>query len=398
MSRFDVLVSGSGVAGAVAALGLARAGLQVALIEHAPPPAAAAPDNRRVVALSPASVQILRALGQWPLAPTAAAPYRQMQVQAGLHQVLFDSAAIGAAALGWIVDLHALQQQLWQALPATVQVFAPARIDSSRVESDAVRAVLDDGRVLSARLLVVAEGGRSRLREGAGIGVSGRDYQASALTAQVQSESANPGIAFQRFAPGGPLALLPLADGRSSLVWTRPQAEAERLLGLSAADFIKALEAAGGDRFGRVLALAERQAFPLRLMLAERATAERLVLIGDSAHVVHPLAGLGLNLGLLDAAALIDIVVQAKAQSRDIGASSTMARYAAWRHGDNLLAARLIDRIEQTFGAAGTPMGELATRGLDLVDALPPLKHFFALQAAGWGGRVPQLAQPCSDH
>ncbi|MGD9584774.1 MAG: FAD-dependent monooxygenase [Lysobacterales bacterium] len=394
MSRFDVLVSGSGVVGAVAALGLARAGLEVALIERAPAPAAATlPDNRRVVALSPASVRILSALGQWPLPPTAAAAYRQMQVQAGAHQVFFDQAAVGAAALGWIVDLHALQRQLWQALPATVQVYAPARIDRTWIAADTLHAALDDRQELSARLLIAAEGGRSDLRERAGIGVSGRDYQASALTAQVSSASPNPGIAFQRFARGGPLALLPLADGRSSLVWTRPQAEAARLAELCDAEFIAELESAGGDRFGRVDAVAARQAFPLRLQLAERVSAERLLLIGDSAHVVHPLAGLGLNLGMLDAAALIDVVSQARARSRDIGAASTLARYAAWRHGDNLLAARLIDRIEQTFGGAPTALGELAARGLDLADALAPLKHFFARQAAGWGGRVPQLAR-----
>ena len=398
MNRFDVVVSGSGVVGAVAALGLARAGLRIALVERAPPAIpTAVPANQRVIALAPAGAQILSALGHWPLPSAMASAYRQMQVQAGSHQLGFDPATAGTAALGWIVDLPALQQRLWQALPASVQVFARARIENTRIESSLVAVELDTGPRLSTALLVVAEGGRSALRERAGIAVGGRDYRSSAITALLRTEMINPGIAFQRFGPGGPLALLPLADGRSSLVWTRPQAEAERLLGLSDADFIEPLQAAGGDRFGAVLEVGARQSFPLRLMLAERATAERMVLIGDSAHVVHPLAGLGLNLGLLDAAALVDTLVSARARSRDLGGATTLARYAAWRHGDNLLAARLIDRIEQAFAVSDTPLARTAAHGLDIVQAIGPLRHFFAQQAIGWGGRVPRLARATHD-
>jgi len=398
MSNFDVVISGAGVAGALTALALAAAGLRVAVIERRPPQASAlasapADPNARVVALAPSSVRVLQRLGQWPLAAGSACPYQQMQVCAEDQTLTFDAAMIGDAALGWIVDLAGLQHQLSMALAQQVTVCSPAEIVDVQNQPAQARVLLDDGRWLGTRLLVAAEGGRSDLRERAGIALIERDYHCQALVARLETEQRNPGIAFQRFAAGGPLALLPLADGASSLVWTRPQAHAAALMAAPDAAFIEAVEQAGGERFGKLLSVHCRAGFGLRMALAERSVAERLVLIGDSAHVVHPLAGLGLNLGIWDGAALAEVLTAAQHRGRDLGAATTLARYAAWRDGDNRIAAHWIDRIERSFSGQSGPWSSIARQGLGLVDQSSVLKQFFALQATGWGGRVPALAR-----
>ena len=394
MSRFDVIVSGAGVSGAVTAIALARAGLQVALIERKPPSASVLNPNARVVALAPASVSFLQRLSLWPLPNVSAAAYTRMQVEAGNHRLAFDAADVGTTALGWITDLEVLQQRCWQGLAPAVRVFAPAEIAHVDRGRDDVRVELDDGQRLRARLLVLAEGARSQWRQRLGFNIGERDYAASGVVAQVRCEHANPGIAFQRFGVGGPLALLPLADGRSSIVWTRPRAQAEQWLHADDDALCAALTTASDARFGRVLEVSARAQFPLRMAMADRFAFDRVALIGDTAHVVHPLAGLGLNLGLLDVAALIDVITHAQSKSRDIGGVGSLARYSAWREGDTRIAAGLIDAIERIFGAEASGFQSIAERAVGIVDGLPMLKRFFSMQAAGWGGRIPSLALP----
>ncbi len=393
MTRFDVIVSGAGVAGAASALGLAQAGLQVALIERQWPTDVHTPANTRVIALAPASVRILQRLGLWPLTAQQAAAYTGMQVQARGQELRFDAAAVGEAALGWITDLDALQQRCWDALPPKVRVMAPAKIVEVERLRGELRIELDDGQRLRTRLLVVAEGARSELREQLGFTLQQRDYGASGLVARVRTEQPNPGIAFQRFAAGGPLALLPLHDGSSSIVWTRPTVTAGQWQQADRAELAAALTVASAARFGAVLEVSAPTLFPLRMAIADRFVSERVALIGDSAHVVHPLAGLGLNLGMQDVAALIELVTKAHAIARDIGGVGTLSRYAAWREGDTRIAAGLIDGVERLFGAEPSRVQEAAERGIAVVDALPLLKRFFAMQAAGLAGRVPELAR-----
>jgi ubiquinone biosynthesis UbiH/UbiF/VisC/COQ6 family hydroxylase len=392
MSRFDVLISGSGVAGAAAALGLAQCGLKVGVIERQLPVLEAGETNARVVALAPASVRILQRLELWPLAAGHATPYRRMEVQAGAHELHFDAAAIGETALGWITDLEALQRRCWRALTPAVRVYAPAQIVEVERSAEDVRVELEDGQRLRARVLIVAEGARSELRTRLGFEVQLRDYAASGLVAQVRTAQRNPGIAFQRFASGGPLALLPLHDGTSSIVWTRPTATAREWLQADRRQLAVALTAASAARFGEVLEVSTPALFPLRMAIADRFTAERVVLLGDSAHVVHPLAGLGLNLGMLDVGALVEVLHRAHAAGRDLGSMATLSRYAAWREGDTRIAAGMVDAVERVFGSAPSEFQQLAERGMGIVDALPLLKRFFSMQAAGLAGRVPQLA------
>ncbi len=394
MSRFDVVVSGSGVTGAVAAIGLARAGLKVAMLERQLGAGSARAPNSRVVAIAPASAAVLQRLDLWPLPAALACAYTRMQVDAGSERLDFESASIATDALGWITDLDALQQRCWNALEPAVRVFAPTRIVEVERSQDGIRVELEDGQWLRARLLVIAEGARSETRSQLGFEWTVRDYQSSGLVAQVRTEQANPGIAYQRFAAGGPLALLPLADGRSSIVWTRPTAEATRWLDASDAELTEALSLASGLRFGRVCAIERRALFPLNMAQVDSFARDRVALVGDSAHLVHPLAGLGLNLGMLDVAALIDVVRTAQAANRDIGGNGTLRRYASWREGDTRLAAGMIDVIERVFGDDPSGFQRLGERAVGVVDALPLLKRFFSMQAAGWGGRTPSLALP----
>jgi 2-octaprenylphenol hydroxylase len=391
----DVVVVGGGAVGASAAAALAQSGFDVALIEPNAPIAAGddAPLDARVIALSPASTRFVERLGAWPLAAARAFAYRDMDVRAGDEELRFGRELVAEPALGWIVELRALQARLFDAARSRVAVVHAARVsECARGERDA-RIVLDDGTRLRARLVVSAEGGRSSLREAAGIAVDTRDYQCRAIVAHLTTEQRNSGVAFQRFLKGGPLAFLPIDDGRSSLVWTRPEAEVEALLALDDAAFCHAVSDASGQRFGRVVATTARVAFPLRLQLAQRFHAERLALLGDTAHVVHPLAGLGLNLGLIDAAALVDVLVDARERGRDLGNVATLSRFDSWRRSDTHTAARAIDAIERGFGGDLGRVGSWLSRGLGLVDVLAPAKRFFAAVACGDIGRVPRMAQ-----
>jgi 2-octaprenyl-3-methyl-6-methoxy-1,4-benzoquinol hydroxylase/2-octaprenylphenol hydroxylase len=391
----DVVVVGAGAVGAGVAAALAQASFDVALVEPHPPAAAPAdsPLDPRVIALSPASVRCVERIGAWPLPATRAFAYRDMEVRAQGEVLHFGRELVGEAALGWIVELRALQASLFAAARTRVAaVHASRLVHCERGEHDA-RLELEDGTRLRTRLVVAAEGGRSSLREAAGIAVDVRDYRARAIVAHLTTERPNPGIAFQRFLPGGPLALLPIDGGRSSLVWTRPEADAEALLALDDAAFCAVVSAASDQRFGVVSATSARHAFPLRLQLAQRYHAHRLVLLGDTAHVVHPLAGLGLNLGLIDAAALVDVLAQARARGRDIGSAGSLSRFDSWRRSDTHAAARAIDAIERGFSGDMGRFGNFLSRGLGLVDQLTPAKRFFAAAACGDIGRVPTLAQ-----
>lgn len=392
--RFDVLVVGGGAAGSCAAAALSQRGFAVALVE--PEPIAAveldAPLYSRVVALSPASVRFLERLGAWPLAAGRAFAFRDMEVQSGDHQLSFNHELATESALGWIVELRALQSAVFDVARRTNTRFCPGRVVACRAGAGDATVELADGAVLHARLVVSAEGGKSSLREAAGLNVVTRDYRSRAIVAHLRTEHANFGTAFQRFLPGGPLALLPIDAGRSSLVWTRPEVEALALLELDDAAFCQRVSAASGGRFGRVIDTTARAAFPLRMQLAQRFYAERLALLGDAAHVVHPLAGLGLNLGLIDAAALVDVLVEARIRGRDFGAPTTLSRYDSWRRSDTHAVARLIDVIERGFAKPGA-IERWCSRGLGMVDALVPAKRRIAAAACGNIGRVPSLAR-----
>ncbi|MGD9022134.1 MAG: FAD-dependent oxidoreductase, partial [Lysobacterales bacterium] len=311
--RYDVAIIGAGMVGATLACLLSRAGFSVVLVEAAEPdPFDEGKDvGLRVSAISPGSTAVLAQAGAWKLIETQRhRPYRRMQVEDGEQDepLLFDAPAFNLERLGTIVENALVQWSLWQVLTATalVDLHCPDRLQSLDCSADGARVVLHSGQVISAALVVGADGAGSVVRRLAGIGQEHFAYNQSGLVAVVGKQQANPGVAWQRFMPGGPLAFLPLSDGRSSIVWSRPADEAKRLGSLDNAAFMNELERASSGWLGQVTSCGPRAAFPLAMRLSERYVSRRLVLVGDAAHAVHPLAGQGVNLGLADVAGLAE--------------------------------------------------------------------------------------------
>ena len=387
-ARLDVAVAGGGVVGAACALALARAGLDVALVEARPVPRwlAEQPDLR-VYALAPDNAALLDALGVWPQVVRARAqPYRKMRVwdAGGGDELAFDAATLARDELGWIVENGLLVDRLWAALVAAgVQVHCPARVQGMEQDEAGVRLQLDDGTRLEARVAVAADGGASELRRLAGLDVDAHDYGQRGVVAFIETADPHQETAWQRFLPTGPLALLPFTQGRSSIVWTLPEAEAARVLALDDAAFAVALTDASAARLGRAQPVSERAAFPLRRQLVRQQVAGRVLVLGDAAHVVHPLAGQGVNLGLRDVAALRAEVESAQARRVDWASAHRLQRWARRRRSDNTVSAYAFEGINRLYSNAD-PLAVLA-RGplLGLAGKLPPLTRALWRHAAG---------------
>lgn len=387
-ARLDVAVAGGGVVGAACALALARAGLDVALVEARPVPRwlAEQPDLR-VYALAPDNAALLDALGVWPQVVRARAqPYRKMRVwdAGGGDELAFDAATLARDELGWIVENGLLVDRLWAALVAAgVQVHCPARVQGMEQDEAGVRLQLDDGTRLEARVAVAADGGASELRRLAGLDVDAHDYGQRGVVAFIETADPHQETAWQRFLPTGPLALLPFTQGRSSIVWTLPEAEAARVLTLDDAAFAVALTDASAARLGRAVPVSARAAFPLRRQLVRQQVASRVLVLGDAAHVVHPLAGQGVNLGLRDVAALRAEVESAQTRRVDWASAHRLQRWARRRRSDNTVSAYAFEGINRLFSNAD-PLAVLA-RGplLGLAGKLPPLTRALWRHAAG---------------
>lgn len=397
--RCDIAVVGAGLVGAAAAAALARAGWRVALLEaQAPAPVAPGADvDLRVSAISRASERLLRGLGAWEsVAPERRCPYRGMVVwdAAGTGEVRFDAADLGEPDLGHIVENRALQHALWQAaLAAGVVPYAPATVAALAVAADAATLTLADGRALVARLVVAADGADSKLRALAGFAVEGEAYDQHAVVAHLRPAEPHRAIAWQRFQPGGPLALLPLADGRCSIVWSTTPAHAEQLLALDPAAFGAAVSAGADQRLGAMALESKRARFPLRRQHARRYVDDRLALIGDAAHVVHPLAGQGVNLGFLDAAALAEVLTAARAKGDDPGERAVLRAYERWRHAENEATLQAMDGFERLFGNPSRLMALARNAGMALFDRSGPVKRAVMRRAMGLEGDLPALVR-----
>jgi len=386
----DVIVVGGGVVGAACALALADAGLEVTLVEGREPPTwqRDQPDLR-VYAFAPDNAQLLQALGVWPgVLATRACAYRRMRVwdAAGGEELRFDADRLGREQLGWIVGNDLLVDRLWAALPpAGVQVCCPARVEALEQDEDGVRVRLDDGRRLEARLAVAADGAESTLRQLAGLGVSRQDYGQRGVVAYVDTEQENQATAWQRFLTTGPLAVLPAGTHRSSIVWTLPDAEAGRMLALDATAFGQELTRAFAARLGTMTLASRRVAFPLRRQLATAYVAGRVLTLGDAAHVVHPLAGQGVNLGLRDVAALRERVRRAQQRRQDWSSPERLQRWARERRSENTVSAYGFDAINTVF--SNDEMHLTLARGcaLGCAGKWPPLVSAFWKRAAGLG-------------
>ncbi len=396
----DVAIVGGGVVGAALACALAEQGLSLTLID-AQTPAPYDPKaevDLRVFALSRASRRILEALGAWDaVAAVRLSPYREMQVwdAGGKGSVHFDSADLGEPELGYIVENSLLQHSLWARLKGHPKVTLrhPAKAEALVLEDEAATLSLDDGTRLRARLVVAADGAGSATRGLAGIEVDDEPYGQRAVVAHVQTELPHRETAWQRFLPTGPGAFLPLADGRVSLVWSADEAEAERILKLDDAAFCAALTQASEARLGEVLSSTRRLSFPLQRLHAREYVRGRFALAGDAAHALHPLAGQGVNLGLLDAAALAQVIGDAARKGRDIGDLGVLRRYERWRKGDNLAMIFALDAFKRLFSNDVEGVSMLRNVGLRAVDRFTPLKHAFVRRAMGLSGDLPLLAR-----
>lgn len=391
--RTDAAIVGGGIVGAACALALAREGLQVTLIERAEPaPWSADAPDLRVYAFAPDNAALLDALGVWDaVAAARAQPYRRMRVHdaAGGEELRFDADALAVPQLGWIVENALLQDRLWAAVRASsVIVRCPAAVVALAQDEDGATLELDDGLRIEARIAIAADGGRSTLRDLAGIATTTEDYAQRGVVAYIATERPHEDTAWQRFLPTGPLAFLPCAPwpdapNVSSIVWTLPEDEALRVLSLDDARFAEELTRAFASRLGACRPLTPRIGFPLRRQLAEAYVAGRVLAMGDAAHVVHPLAGQGVNLGLRDVSALRALVADAQARRVDWAAPHRLARWARARRSDATASAQAFSLINRVFSNDDLSSTLLRGHALGLAGAIAPLNRALWRHAAG---------------
>jgi 2-octaprenylphenol hydroxylase len=403
---FDIVIVGGGPVGALAGALLARgppggAGLAVALLEPRPPGARAA-DARadpRVVALSRASERLLRRAGAWAqLAPARLSAYERMRIwhesiaPSSSDVLVFDAADVGEPNLGYIAESRALQVALLASFAEAGGHIEPAPLTELAIGEADVQVSTPRG-ALTARLVVGADGAQSALRAAAGLSVETRAYRQTAIVANVATERPHEATAWQRFMRDGTLAFLPLADGTSSIVWSADDARAASLSSFGDAEFQRELDRASDLAMGSTRLVSERLSFPLVRLAAQRYVAQRVALIGDAAHVVHPLAGQGVNLGLLDAAALAQQVTSAVAAREDPGALRVLRAYERWRKSEVAGMAMAIDAFDRLLAHGAGPVARLAQRGLSLVNRSQELRRFFIYRALGMSGELPEAAR-----
>ncbi len=396
----DVLVVGGGLVGASLALALGRAGLDVAIVEAHPFRLNEQPNyDERSIALAQGSQRIFTGMGLWHSLHDAVCPIHTIHVSDRGHFgfTRLKREQEGVEALGYVASARLLGNTLIQALEMTeVRLLAPAQLEKFQVENAQVRVTLSLGGKpveCRTRLLVAADGVQSQVREQLGIKTRQWDYGQTAIIANVTPDQPHNHVAYERFTDTGPMALLPLNDNHCSLVWTLRTGQVDEMMALDDVAFLARLQARFGYRLGRFTKVGTRYAYPLQLLRAKQSTAQRLALIGNAVHTLHPIAGQGFNLGLRDVAALAEVVIDAQRRGDDIGGADVLQRYADWRQTDQRRVVAFTDGMVRLFSQTFPPLAGLRDAGMLALDLCPPAKRAFGRLTMGRAGRLPRLAR-----
>jgi len=392
----DVLVIGGGLVGGVAAAALEAAGLSATVVDREAPSATLdAGFDGRASAIAAASQRALAVLGLWKDMADDACAIHDIRVSEGdsLLFLHYDHRELASGPFGYLVENRAIRQAIAGQMPslAGVRHLAPARPATLRRHPHGVVAELADGRQVTARLAIGADGRASWTRQQAGIALTRWTYGQSAIVCAVAHERDHGHVAHERFLPGGPFAILPLNGNRSSLVWVEPTATAAAIMALDEAAFLAELADRFGDFLGRIEVVSRRWCHPLSLQFARSTVAPRLALVGDAAHAMHPIAGQGLNMGIRDVAALVDVLAEAARLGLDVGSSTVLERYEQWRRFDSHLMLAATDGLNRLFSTDIAPLKVARDLGLAAVNRMTPLKRAFVRQAMGLAGELPSL-------
>lgn len=411
-SDYDLIIIGGGLVGASLACALAQSesSLHIAIIEAFPFKS----DNSeyqpafdaRSVALSYTSKQVFEGMGLWTsMNKLGVAEIKKIHISdrghAGITRLNAEDENVDA--LGYVAETRVIGKALFEILnkQKNIRLIAPAELKNYETTKNIATVMVDiDGQSskLTTKLIVAADGGNSLVRRLSGVRIKQRNYEQSAIIANVATDKPHQNQAFERFTDSGPLALLPMAatekeKNRYSLVWTIRRAEQESMMSWDNEIFLKKLQARFGDRAGQFISVSARHVYPLSLMRAQEHVRERLAIIGNAAHTLHPVAGQGFNLGLRDVAALSQVIVDAVRENKDIGDLTILQTYANWRKRDHIQTAMATDSLVRIFSNNFLPLAAVRNLGLVMVDLVPPLKKIFARHAMGFVGKLPRLGR-----
>jgi 2-octaprenyl-6-methoxyphenol hydroxylase len=397
---FDVAIVGGGMVGATLAAALAPLKLRVALIEAIPHNAAAQPSfDERTTALSNGSRRILETIGVWPALNALATPIAKIHVsdQGRFGFARIDAREQGLDAMGYVVPNRALGSALWSRLSsAEIKVFCPAEVSQLSANDEKVNIEIAEAGAkiaIDAKLIVAADGAQSVVRSAFGVAAQVRDYGQTAVITTVLPQRFHDNVAYERFTRDGPLALLPLDGGRCTLVLTLTNDAAQSALAWSDAQFLAEVQRRFGFRMGRFLKVGRRVPYPLSLTQSERTSAPRCVIIGNAAQGLHPVAGMGFNLGLRDVASLAELIAESARRGADLGSRELLSEYDAWRSADRGGVIAFTDGLVRIFSNPLSSVRRLRNLGLLAFDLLPPAKSALSRLSTGGGGRVPKLAR-----
>jgi len=394
---YDVVIVGGGIVGATLACGLKDSGLKVTIIESQPPESAIG--RRQAYALTLQTGRILKQIGVWDDIINKITTFYQISLSDSDYPnvVKFLPQDLGTDELGYVGEHGVMLSAMYDFLEQCPNVSwqCPAILKSVNYDSDFVKIEIEkDGnsQQFYSRIVVAADGAKSRLREEAGIKTQGWKYWQSCIAMTIKTERSHENVAFERFWPSGPMGVLPLPGNRCQVVWTAPHAEAQALKELDETEFLKLLEYRTGGLLGKLELLSDRYVYPVQLMQSDRYVQHRLALVGDAAHCCHPVGGQGLNMGIRDAGALAEVLKKASQNHEDIGQETTLKRYERWRKKENLIVLGLTDFLDRSFSGDWLPKVSLRRLGLKILIRVKVLRHLALRLMTGLMGRPPKIA------